>query len=74
MYRPVIAGAKLRAGTTTILPRRRERSREWARLHCSFIPTGRGHEDDEGRQEGLVYDCKCIPYWIDRPIDMLLRT
>ena len=37
-YRPVIAGAKLREGTTTILPRGGERSRESACLQCRFTP------------------------------------
>ena len=37
-YRPVIAGAKLREGTTTILPRGGERSRESACLQCAFTP------------------------------------
>ena len=37
-YRPVIAGAKLREGTTTILPRGGERSRESACLQCGFTP------------------------------------
>ena len=37
-YRPVIAGAKLREGTTTILPREGERSRESACLQCGFTP------------------------------------
>ena len=37
-YLPVIAGAKLGEGTTTILPRGRERSRESACLQCAFIP------------------------------------
>ena len=37
-YRPVIAGAKLREGTTTILPREGERSRESACLQCAFTP------------------------------------
>ena len=35
-YRPVIAGAKLREGTTTILPRGGERSRESPCLQCGF--------------------------------------
>ena len=35
-YRPVIAGAKLREGTTTILPRGGERSRESACLQCAI--------------------------------------
>ena len=38
-YRPVIAGAKLREGTTTILPREGERSRESACLQCAFTPS-----------------------------------
>ena len=37
-YQPVIAGAKLREGITTILPRGRERSRESACLQCAFTP------------------------------------
>ncbi len=37
-YRPVIAGATLREGTTTILPRGRARSRESACLQCAFTP------------------------------------
>ena len=37
-YRPVIAGAKLREGTTTILPRGGERSRESPCLQCGFTP------------------------------------
>ena len=37
-YRPVIAGAKLREGTTTILPRGGERSRESPCLQCAFTP------------------------------------
>ena len=40
-YRPVIAGAKLREGTTTILPRGGERSRESACLQCAFTPLAR---------------------------------
>ena len=35
-YRPVIAGAKLREGTTTILPGGGERSRESPCLQCGF--------------------------------------
>ena len=42
----------LREGTTTILPRGGERSRESPCLQCGFTPTGRGHEDDEDGQEG----------------------
>ena len=37
-YRPVIAGAKLWEGATTILPRGGERSRESACLQCAFTP------------------------------------
>ena len=37
-YRPVIAGAKLREGTTTILPGGGERSRESTCLQCTFTP------------------------------------
>ena len=37
-YRPIIAGAKLREGTTTILPRGGERSRESPCLQCAFTP------------------------------------
>ena len=44
-------GAKLREGTTTILPRGGERSRESPCLQMRFHPTGRGHEDDEDGQE-----------------------
>ena len=44
----------------------------YAIVECDYIPaqepdhpTGRGHEVDEDGQEGR-YDCKRIPYWIDR--------
>ena len=37
-YRPFIDGAKLREGTTTILPRGGERSRESLCLQCGFTP------------------------------------
>ena len=37
-YRPVIAGAKLREGKTTILPRGGERFRESACFQCGFTP------------------------------------
>ena len=37
-YRPVIAGAKLREGTTTVLPRGGERSKGSACLQCAFTP------------------------------------
>ena len=50
-YRSVIAGAKLREGTTTILPRGRA-LQGVALSSMRFHPTGRGHEDDEDGQEG----------------------
>ena len=44
----------------------------YAIVVCDYIPVqepshpkGRGREDDEEGQEGR-YDCKRIPYWIDR--------
>ena len=51
-YRPVIAGAKLREGTTTILPRGGRALQGVALSSMRFHPTGRGHEDDEDGQEG----------------------
>ena len=51
-YRPVIAGAKLRESTTTILPRGGECSRESLWSSMRFHPTGWEHEDDEDGQEG----------------------
>ena len=50
-YRPFIAGAKLREGATTILPRGRA-LQGVALPSMRFHPTGRGHEDDEDGQEG----------------------
>ena len=50
-YRPVIAGAKLREGATTISPRGRA-LQGVALSSMRFHPTGRGHEDDEDGQEG----------------------
>ena len=48
-YRPVIAGAKLREGTTTILPR--GRALQGAGLSSMrFHPTGEGPEDDKDGQ------------------------
>ena len=35
-------------------------------------PAGMGHEDDENGQEGR-YDCKRIPYWIDRRLTCFAR-
>ena len=49
-YWPVIAGAKLREGTTTILPRG-ERSKESACLQCGFTPFAGGPDDDKEGQE-----------------------
>ena len=49
-YRPVIAGAKLREGTTTILPRRE--SAPGSRLVFNALsPHSRGPEDDKDGQE-----------------------
>ena len=49
-YRPVIAGAKLREGTTTILPR--GRALQGVGLSSMrFHPTGGGPEDDKDGQE-----------------------
>ena len=49
-YRPVIAGAKLREGTTTMLPR--GRALQGVGLSSMrFHPTGGGHEDDKDGQE-----------------------
>ena len=48
-YRPVIAGAKLREGTTTILPRGRALQRVGL-SSMRFHPTGGGHEDDKDGQ------------------------
>ena len=64
-YRPVIAGAKLREGTTTILPRGRERSKESACLQCAFTHW-RGSEGRKDGQESMVHGKNSIPYWIDR--------
>ena len=63
-YRPVIAGAKLREGTTTILPRGGERSRESACLQCAFtawrlpiweIPVNAGFVDKLPSIDGFGY-------------------
>ena len=51
-YRPVIAGPKLREGTTTILPRGGRALQGVGLSSMRFHPTGRGHEDDEDGQEG----------------------
>ena len=49
-YRPVIAGAKLREGTTTILPRGRA-LQEVGLSSMRFHPIGGGPEDDKDGQE-----------------------
>ena len=64
-YRPVIAGAKLREGTTTILPRGGERSRESACLQCAFTPLA-GARRRQRRTRSMVHGKNRIPYWIDR--------
>ena len=64
-YRPVIAGAKLREGTTTILPRGRARSRESACLQCAFTPLA-GARRRQRRTRNMVHGKNRIPYWIDR--------
>ncbi len=51
MYRAVIAGAKLREGMTTILPRGGERSREVDLSSMRFHPIGGEPGDDEDGQE-----------------------
>ena len=64
-YRPVIAGAKLREGTTTILPRGGERSRESACLQCGFTPLA-GARRRQRWTRNMVHGKNRIPYWIDR--------
>ena len=64
-YRPVIAGAKLREGTTTILPRGGERSRESACLQCAFTPLAGARRRQRGTRS-MVHGKKRIPYRIDR--------
>ena len=50
-YRPVVAGDKVSEGTTTILPRGGERSRESPCLQCGFTPLAGEPEDDKDGQE-----------------------
>ena len=45
----------------------------YAIVVCDYIPVqepshpkGRGREDVEGLTRRVAYDCKRIPYWIDR--------
>ena len=64
-YRPVIAGAKLREGTTTILPRGGERSRESACIQCAFTPLA-GARRRQRWTRNMVHGKNRIPYWIDR--------
>ena len=64
-YRPVIAGAKLREGTTTILPRGGERSRKSACLQCAFTPLA-GTRRRQRRTSSMVHGRNRIPYWRDR--------
>ncbi len=63
--RPVIAGAKLREGTTTILPREGERSRESACLQCASTPLA-GARRRQRRTRSMVDGKNRIPCWIDR--------
>ena len=69
-YRPVIAGAKLREGITTILPRGGERSRESACLQCAFTPLA-GARRRQRWTRSMVHGKKRIPYWIDRRLNGL---
>ena len=72
-YRPVIAGAKLREGTTTILPRGGERSRESACLQCAFTPLA-GARRRQRRTRSMVHRRESHPL-LDRPeIDWPCRT
>ena len=64
-YRPVIAGAKLREGKTTILPRGGERSGESACLQCAFTPLA-GARRRQRWTRNMVHGTHRIPYWIDR--------
>ena len=64
-YRPVIAGAKLREGTTTILPRRGKRSRESACLQYAFTPLA-GARRRQRRTRSMVHGKNRISYRIDR--------
>ena len=64
-YRPVIAGAKLREGTTTVLPRGGERSKESPCLQCAFAPLA-GARRRQRRTRIMVHGKNRIPYWIDR--------
>ena len=71
-YRPVIAGAKLREGTTTILPR--GRALQGVGLSSMrFHPTGGGPEDDKDGQEAWFTARNAS--LLDRPeIDWPCRT
>ena len=64
-YRPVIAGAKLREGITTILPRGGERSRESACLQCAFTPLA-GARRRQRRTRSMVHRRESHPL-SDRP-------
>ena len=66
-YRPVIAGAKLREGTTTILPRGRARSRESACLQCAFTPLA-GARRRQRWTRTMLHGKNRIPYRIDRKL------
>ena len=63
-YRPVIAGAKLREGTTRFC-QEGERSRESACLQCAFTPLA-GARRRQRWTRNMVHGKNRIPYWIDR--------
>ena len=68
--RPVIAGAKLREATTTILPREGERSWESACLQCASTPFAGGRRRQR-RTRSMVHGKNRIPCWIDRRLTCL---
>ena len=61
---------KLREGTTTILPRGGERSRESACLQCAFTPLAGGRKRQR-RTRSIVHGKNRNPYWIDRRLNDL---
>ena len=69
-YRPVITGAKLREGTTTILPR--GRALQGAGLSSMrFHLIGGGARRRQRRTRSMVHGKNRIPYWIDRSLNGL---
>ena len=72
-YRPVIAGAKLREGTTTILPRGGERFRESACLQCGFTTLAGDTRTMKTDKKGAL--CLQTHLLLDRPeIEWPCRT